>query len=173
MGQITSAINIQSLSWDMLAILFLLVASIFYGLLLGKNRIILLMLSTYSAFAIYSIFPFSKISAVTGNLFFLKFGVFLIFMAISFIFFNRSFFGHLFKVSKALSNISFFKIMILSFFQIGLFMSIFFGIVLTDSARSISPLTKLVFTGSIPTLLWFLAPLLFVGLFKGRKQEGK
>ena len=168
MNQLASVINLQGLSWDILALIFLFVVAFLYGMLLGKNRIILIMLSTYISFAIVSVFPFSYIG--NSNIFFAKIVVFMLFIILSFLFLNRSFFGHLFKISKALSNISFVKITVLSFFQIGLFMSVFFTLVESENIASLASMTKLIFVTEISQVVWFVLPVLLLGVFKGRKN---
>ena len=173
--QLASIFNLASFSWDILMLLFLFTASFLYGMTMGKNRMTLVILSTYMSFAIFSSFPFSYFSyfenlSSGNNLFFLKLGVFLLFFALTFVILNRSFFGHLFRVSKALYNISFFKILLLSFAQVGLFMSIFFSIMLSEKMSEFTGLTSLIFANEIAQVVWFLIPLVFLGLFKNRKQ---
>ncbi|MEK7452855.1 MAG: hypothetical protein AAB614_01320 [Patescibacteria group bacterium] len=172
MNQLANIINISGLSWDILAFCFLIFVSLLYGMLLGKNRIILTILSTYISFAILSVFPlFYLQSFFVDRIFFLKLSLFLIFMVLSFIFLNRSFFGKLFKVSKALYNTSFLKITLLSFAQIGLFMSILFTMVVSEKVAKITNLTELIFVSQTAQVIWFIIPLVLLGFFKNRSAE--
>ncbi len=174
--QLASVFSLASFSWDILMLLFLFAASFLYGMTMGKNRMTLVILSTYISFAIFSVLPFSYFTSFDGltsgnNFFFLKLGIFLLFLTLIFVILNRSFFGRLFRVSKALYNISFFKILLLSFAQVGLFMSIFFSIALSEKIMEFTGLTSLVFANQTAQAIWFLIPLVFLGLFKNRKHK--
>jgi len=138
---------------------------------MGKNRIALTILSTYVSYSIITVFPFNIFDGLVGEsrMFFVRSAVFIIFIAISFVLLNRSFFGHLFKVSRALSNMSFLKIFVVSLTQVGLFMSIFFSDILSGSGNELSGLSKLIFTTQIAQVLWVMAPVLLLGFFKNKK----
>jgi hypothetical protein len=170
--QLVAAFSLASLSWDILILFFLFIVALLYGLTMGKNRIALTILSTYISFSVMTVFPFSVFSGVVDDsrLFLVKSAVFIIFIAISFILLNRSFFGHLFKVSRALSNMSFPKIFLISITQVGLFMSIFFSDILSGSGNNLSGLSRIMFTTQTAQVLWVIAPVLLLGIFKSKKS---
>lgn len=170
--QLASAFSLASLSWDILILFFLFIVALLYGLTMGKNRIALTILSTYVSFSIMTVFPFFifKDIVIDSRFFLIKSAVFIIFIAISFILLNRSFFGHLFKVSRALSNMSFPKIFLISIAQVGLFMSIFFSNILSGDGSNLSGLSKILFTTQSAQVLWVIAPVLLLGVFKSKKS---
>ena len=171
LANIASSLSLASVSWDILILFFLFIVALLYGLTMGKNRIALTILSTYVSYSMITVFPFSIFDGSVGGsrMFLVRSAVFIIFIAISFVLLNRSFFGHLFKVSRALSNMSFPKIFIISLAQVGLFMSIFFSDILVGSGNELSGLSKLIFTTQIAQVLWVIAPVLLLGVFKNKK----
>jgi len=170
--QFAAAFSLASLSWDILILFFLFIVALLYGLTMGKNRIALTILSTYISFSIITVFPFGIFENIAGEsrFFLVRSTVFIIFIAISFILLNRSFFGHLFRVSRALSNMSFPKIFLISIAQVGLFMSIFFSDILSGSGNDLSGLSRIMFTTQTAQVLWVIAPVLLLGIFKSKKS---
>ncbi len=170
--QLAATFSLASLSWDILILFFLFIVALLYGLTMGKNRIALTILSTYVSFSIITVFPFGLLENTEGEskLFLVKSAVFIVFIVISFILLNRSFFGHLFKVSRALSNMSFPKIFLISIAQVGLFITIFFSNIFLGSGIELSGLSKFIFTTKTAQVLWVIAPVLLLGIFKSRKS---
>ena len=76
-----TSFNFQSPSWDMFIIMFFLVASFVYGLTLGRERIILILIAVYIALAVMGAAPFLDQlippEADVNNVFVYKIAVFL------------------------------------------------------------------------------------------------
>lgn len=170
MGYLTTLRNSINLflsnpTWDILLLLFFFFAVFVYGLVVGRNRMIVLLMASYPAALINEYLPYPQQFLQRLNtpqiLFFRSF-VFFVLVLLVFWILNKA--GFLRKeLSKKTGQVIF-----LSFLNVGFWANIIFGYALkiSEEAVKLAPLTKLLF-GSIPShFIWLVLPVLALYWFE-------
>ncbi|MBI2634971.1 MAG: hypothetical protein HYW79_00245 [Parcubacteria group bacterium] len=145
-------------TWDILLLLFFFATVFIYGLVVGRNRIIVLLLASYPAALINSHVPFygrflNNLNIYQG-LFIRAFSFFILTFFIFWILSNLGF-------SRKEINKKTGQILFLSFLNVGLWASIIFGYALdlNTEALKLAPLTKLLFGFDTAQFIWFIIPI--------------
>lgn len=153
-------------TWDLFVILFFVVASLIYGVSLGRDRIIVILVSIYMALAVVNYIPFiSEFTAAisVNDAFALRVSVFLGIFILLFFFLSHS------ALLKTLGHTSaqggIFQVMIFSFLHVGLLISVTLSFFPTDLSGVLSPFTRSIFLGDIAKALWVTLPILAMAIF--------
>ncbi len=153
-------------TWDVLLILFFFVSVFVYGLIVGRNKIIVLISASYPAALINEYLPCLPAGRRIQCGFLEDLNIFQNFFIHSFIFFililfiywvlNKSRFSHK-ELTKKTGQVIF-----LSFLNVGLWSNIVFGYVLklSEEAVKLAPLTKLLFGSDLAHFSWLILPIL-------------
>lgn len=146
-------------TWDILLLLFFFFAVFVYGLVVGRNRMIVLLLASYPAVLIneYLSYPQQFLERLnTFQILFLKSFSFFVLVLLVFWILNKA--GFLRKeLSKKTGQVIF-----LSFLNVGFWANIIFNYALKISEETVklAPLTRLLF-GSVPShFIWLILPIL-------------
>lgn len=152
-------------TWDILLLLFFFATVFIYGLIVGRNRIIILLLTSYPAALINEKISYPKSFPENLNVFqmiFLK--SFSFFALVLFIFWilNKAGFSRK-ELTKKTG-----QIILLSFIGVGLWASIIFGYVLAFNAELIklAPFTQLIFDSDSAHIVWLILPILALYWFE-------
>lgn len=164
-------INWLQPTWDLFIVLFFIVASLLYGISLGRDRIIVILVSIYMALAIVNYIPF--ISAFTANIsvndgFALKVSVFIGIFILLFFFLSHS--ALLRTLGHAASQGPMWQVIIFSFLHVGLLISVTLSFFPRDLAGVLSPITQAIFTSDIARAAWVSLPVLAMVLM-GRNYD--
>jgi len=141
------------------------------GILLGRDKVFVLLLGSYVSFALMGVIPFKKIFPdFFGNEenFVVLIVVFLVLIGLIYFLLSRSILK-----SKGTSDKSLFQIFFLSVFFIGIAVSVLFMFFPKDLIKAFSPIILNIFNTPTARFLWLVIPLIFVGTFKGRKSRLK
>lgn len=163
-GFFTSLGLSENLSGDISFLFFFLVVSIAFGMLVGRFRLINVLINVYIAIAILTVMPREIFTPYSlAALFFFVAAVVVLTMVDS----------HLFDIHISGSGGSFFwRLFVMSFFEAGLIFSVFISFWNREAVlKFISPDIYLVFASEIMRIFWMLAPLLV--LFFINKKEKK
>lgn len=161
-------------TWDLFIILFFVVASLIYGVSLGRDRIIVILVSIYMALAIVNHIPFltgvNSAGVSLNDTFALRVSVFLGVFILLFFFLSHSAlmktFGH------STSQGKFWQVMIYSFLHVGLLISVTLSFFPTDLANVLSPFTQAVFISDIARAIWVTIPVVAMAIFgTGDKKD--
>jgi len=145
-------------TWDILLLLFFFAAVFIYGVIVGRNRIIVLLLASYPAALINQFIPYPEnflANLNTAQFLFLKSFSFFILALIIFWIFKKSGFSRK-ELTKKIGQVVF-----LSFLNVGLWANIIFGYASTLSSEAVklAPLTKLLFGSNLAHLAWLGLPV--------------
>ena len=148
-------------TWDVLLLLFFFFSVFVYGLVVGRNRIIVLLLASYPAALINEYIPYPKNFLNNLNVaqtIFLKAFVFFVLAIFVFWIFKRSGFSRK-ELNKKTGQVLF-----LSFLNVGLWANIIFGYVLNFNAELIklAPLNLLLFGSTPAHFIWLVLPILIL-----------
>lgn len=138
------------------------------GILLGRNRVFLLLLGSYISLALMTVIPFKKIFPEyfdNEENFVVTIVAFLVLIGIVYFLLSRS----LRKSLKKSANKSLFQVFFLSLFFIGIVVSVVFLFFPKDLIKEFSPMVLKIFNTSTARILWLVIPLIFIGIFKGRQ----
>jgi hypothetical protein len=145
-------------TWDILLLLFFFFAVFVYGMVIGRNKIIVLLLASYPAALIneYLPFPESFLNRLNDyqNLFAKAFTFFVLTLFIFWIL-NKSGF------SKRELNKKTGQVLFLSFLSVGLWANIVFGyvVLMNSEILKLAPITQLLFGSDLAHFIWFVIPI--------------
>jgi len=164
-----------SSSWDW-AILFVFLAVAFvYGLSMGKNRLVVVILGAYFSFLLTKFFPWTDLPLI--NLEEAPSSTVQIFIFLAIIL------GFYFLIPhSALSSAvrlrgrgraSWWQTLVLSILQIGLIFAVILSFLPSKITAGLSPLAKTIFVGPLAQFIWLLLPLLAIMFFRRRRYEAE
>lgn len=163
-------INWSIPSWDLFIGLFFIIAVVLYGLALGRDRILVILLSIYIALAITSNLPFITERTAEkfgfGTVFVLKIVVFS--AAVVFLFFLFSKIGFF---SSFTQTASIFHVGMFSVLHVGLLISIILSFLPETAIETLASFTRTLFISDLAKFLWILAPI--VAMFLVKKSSGE
>ena len=164
-------INWLQPSWDLFIVLFFVIASLLYGISLGRDRIIVILVSIYMSLAIVNYIPFiaeftAKISV--NDAFALRVSVFLGIFILLFFFLSHS--ALLRTLGHATVQGPLWQVMIFSFLHVGLLISVTLSFFPANLSHVLSPVTQGFFTGNVARAAWVSLPVLAMVVL-GRKVD--
>ncbi len=173
LNDFAQSINWGAPTWDLFIWIFFIVASFLYGISLGRDRIIVIMVGLYMALAIVGNSPF--LQNFTANIQIQGFGVkFSIFVGLFILFFfllSRS------ALAEALEGIktakgNWLQVVVFSLLHVGLLVSIILSFLPAGSVDVLSPFTQKIFNSDTARFLWLLLPVIAMILFQDTKKTG-
>jgi len=163
MNQLALA-NLNITSWELIIVLFLIGVGFLLGLLLGKNKLFLMLFGSYISSALLYIIPlrkmFSGFFAKEEN-FVVLIVLFLFLTGIVYFLLSRSILGGRKKAGKSI-----FQNLFYGLFLTGIVLSTIFAFLPQDLIDEFSDLTLKIFDTSLARTLWFIMPLIFIGIFR-------
>ncbi|MFH1460892.1 MAG: hypothetical protein ABIF84_00495 [Patescibacteria group bacterium] len=165
--------------WDIFILLIFLIAVLIYGLFLGRNRMIVILLISYFSLLIVKNIPWQKLSQF-GWL-----GVeespsaslrIILFLAIILLFYflvPRSVLISSLRLKKR-GVASWFQLFILSIVQIGFLIMVILSFLPVESISNLAPIIRKIFVGPEAQFVWITLPILAMVLMRRkRKLEDK
>ena len=165
-------VNWTTPTWDLFILIFFLAAVFLYGFSLGRDRIIIILMSIYISLTLIHAFPFTENNLAEikfGESYVIQIGIFLAVVLIVFFLILRS---ALYSIFGGGSQGSWWQILLFSFLQVGLFLSVVLSFLPEEIISELAPLTKQIFIGKNVQFGWLLAPILAMVLV-GRKGKIK
>lgn len=162
-----SGINWAAPTWDLFIVLFFVATVFLYGLSLGRDRIIVILVSIYMALAVVSNAPFlGKLHAdINVNQYFaFKVTTFLGLFVLLFFLLSRS---ALLKTFSGFASGSWWQVLVFSVFHVGLLVSITLGFLPPDAVSHLAPITQQVFASDAGRFIWIVAPIFGMVMLKG------
>lgn len=165
-------INWAAPSWDLFIILFFIVAAFLYGLSLGRNRVIVILVSIYMALAIVNTAPYlndfsAEINYNNASIF--RFTVFVGIFIVLFFLLSR---GALLRtIASADETGAWWQSIIFSFFHVGLIFSILMNYLPPEMSGHISSGMRNLFISDPARFFWLVAPIVVMVLIRKKKNE--
>lgn len=168
-------IDFSKPSWDVFIIVFFVIAAFLYGMSLGRDRIIVILVSIYMALAIVNTAPFlpelSVGVAVNGSVLF-KVSTFL--GAFIFLFFLLSRSALLRTVASGDTQGNWLQVVVFSILHVGLLISVTLTFLPQDMVLDkLAPLTQTIFVGEWARFLWVILPVVAMAMLKGGSSNDK
>jgi hypothetical protein len=168
-GQIAgavSSVNWAQPSWDLFIILFFVVIVFFYGMMLGRDRIIIILVSIYMSLAVVSNAPFigQLRPDPGGNFLAFKVTSFVGVFVLLFFLLSRS------SVMRSFSQLgagNWFQVLLFSIFHVGLLVSVTLTLLPPEATESLQPLTRTIFASDLGRFGWIVAPIAGIVMIRG------
>lgn len=152
-------------TWDILFLLFFFTAIFIYGVVVGRNRIIVLLLASYPAALINEYIPYpdnflSNLN-VAQTIFLKSFSFFILTFFIFWIFKKSGF-------SRKELNKKTGQVLFLSFLNVGLWANVIFNYIMVFNTELIklAPLNLLLFGSNLAHFIWLILPILVLYWFE-------
>lgn len=174
LNEFLQALSWSHPTWDLFIVVFLMVGTLVYGFSLGRDRIIMIMVAVYMALVavLYlPVIPQFTAAFSFSNGFAFKVGTFLGMFAVLFFMLTRSALNRSLSGDGALGR--WWHVLILSFLQVGMLVSVVVGFLPPLWIEKLSPITQLIFASAWGKFVWVVAPifgLLLVGLSNERTR---
>lgn len=168
-----SQTNFNEPTWDLFIIIFFLAAAFIYGLTMGRERVVVILMGTYIGYSIVTIAPFLVDAQVQGlgveNVFAFRIAVFLFTLIALFFLLSRS--GLLSSFSGSGAPGSWWQVIIFSILHVGLLISIVLSFIPAEFHGQLAPLTQQMFIGAETRFYWFVAPIIALALMRASSNE--
>lgn len=167
-----AGINWLTPSWDIFIIFFFIAAAFLYGLSLGLNRILIILISIYLSLALIDYFPFTNATLPEikiGGGISLRVTLFIGVVLVLFFFLSRS---ALLKAFKGGSDGAFFQILIFSVLHVGLLISVVLSYMPESFNHNLSPLTNTLFIDKTARFVWIFLPIIAMIMLGKVKKKG-
>lgn len=171
---LVATVNWAQPSWDLFIVLFFIIAGFLYGLSLGRDRVIVILVSIYMALAVVNTAPFiGTIQANVGvdGVFVLRISAFLVAFVALFLLLARS--ALLQTIANSDTKGAWWQVMLFSFLHVGLLISIVLSFLPVSASEKLAPLTRTIFTSDTARFLWIIGPILAMVLIKGGAADKK
>lgn len=166
-----ASINWSQPSWDLFIVLFFLVVVLLYGVILGRDRMMTILISIYMALAVVNALPYvANIQASLGLSQVMAFRLisFAVVFALLFSLLSRSALG---SALGASGRGPWWQVFLLSVLQVGLLVSIVLSFLPPSAVQNLAPLTRRVFAQENARFIWIIAPILAMAVFRGSKKS--
>lgn len=160
-------LNTGAPSWDLFLVGFFVVGAGLYGLSLGKDRIVTIMISIYMALAVVAALPQFMLNVKINTSVTVQITAFFSVFVILFFFLSRQ------AVLNSLapnSHGKWWQVIVFSFLHVGLLLSVTLSFLPPQLLTKFSPLARLIFTGEWPKFGWIIAPILAM-IFVGKNSD--
>lgn len=161
-------------TWDLFIILFFVIAALLYGLSLGRDRVIVILVSVYMALAVVNTAPYiGNYTADIGvdQFFVFRISAFVVVFVALFFLMSRS--ALLSTVASSDSSGPWWQVLLFSFLHVGLLISIVLSFLPDTAAGNLAPLTQKLFTSEGGRFFWIVTPIVAMILIKGGAAEKK
>ncbi|MDP3970926.1 MAG: hypothetical protein Q8P90_04455 [bacterium] len=167
--QVASKVDLNNPSWDLFLVGFFIVGALLYGLSLGKDRVIAIMVSIYMALAVVAALPDFMLNVKINESYTLQITAFLSVFVVLFFLLSRQ------AVLNSLSPSSegkYWQVLLFSVLHVGLLVAVTMSFLPPEVLSKFSELTLFIFTNEWTYFGWIIAPVAAM-IFVGRSGEEK
>lgn len=161
--------NLLSSPWDISILLFFLISTFLYGLSLGRDRIIVILVSIYMSLAVVEALPQFVLNINFNGNFAFQLTTFIAVFVVLFFFVSRM--AILRTIGAELSDGKWYQTIVFAFMHVGVLISITMSFLPPEIMQRFTPLTQQIFTGEWQHFAWIAAPLVAMVIFGGQKSE--
>jgi hypothetical protein len=167
-------LDLSQPSWDLFIILFFVAAAFIYGMSLGRDRIVVILVSIYMALAVINYAPFlGTVSGTIGidQIFIVRISAFVTTFLGLFFLLSRS--ALLRTIAKGDENGGWIQVLVFSFLHIGLLISLVLSFLPIEVSANLAPLTLRYFESDIARFFWVAAPIIAMVIFGRATKPSK
>lgn len=162
-------VDLEHPSWDMILAGFFVVSVVLYGFALGRDRIVMIMLSVYMALAVVQALPDFVLNITIGNRLSFEITAFISICLVLFFLVSRS--ALLRTFGSNLSDGSWYQTIIFGILHVGLLVSVTMSFLPPQVLAHFSDLTLQIFTQEWTHFAWIAGPIVGMILFGSGNKE--
>lgn len=167
-----ASINWASPSWDLFVYLFFAIGALLYGFSLGRDRIIVILVSIYMALAVVGNAPvvnqFNLAFHISENII-LRITFFLGVFVVLFFLLSRS--ALIRTIGENSAPGKWWQVIVFSVLQVGLLISITLSFLPAETANAFSEQTRQIFTSDYGKSAWLILPIVFMAISPKKKDD--
>ncbi|MDO8505708.1 MAG: hypothetical protein Q7S48_03980 [bacterium] len=173
--EILSKIDWSRPSWDLFIFLLFFIIAFLYGFSLGRDRILVILVSIYIALAVVPSFPYldQLYLDLSANGFAFRVTSFYILFIVLFFLLSRSALINLLGAQTTGIGDNIIEVALFSVLHVGLLVSITLSFLPEVALLQLSPWTREVFTSDMGKFLWLVAPVAAMIVFSHHKWRGR
>lgn len=152
-------------TWDLFIVLFFIIAGFLYGLSLGRDRIIVIIISIYITLAVVNTPP---VMTILRGLTMWKMSTFLVVFIVLFFLLSRS---ALMKTFGAEAQGSWWQVILFSVVHVGLLLSVVLSFLPVEAVAKLSPMTRSLFVYDYARFAWIVGPIILLILLKNKPKK--
>lgn len=168
-----ASINIAQPSWDLFIVIFALVSAFIYGLSLGRDRIVVVLVAIYMAIVVVGAVPYLETvnPAQFGlpNQAVFQIVLFLLTFVVIFILLGQSALMRTIAASEAPGR--WWQVIVFSLLHVGLMLSVVLSFLPGEAQTQLAPLTRQLFIGREIQFYWIVAPILALALIRHKLEK--
>lgn len=160
-------VDLNNPSWDLFLVGFFVVGALLYGVSLGKDRIISIMVSIYMALAVVAALPDFVLNIKVNENYTLQITAFIAIFVVLFFLLSRQ------AVLNSLAPSThgkWWQVLLFSILHVGLLVSVTLSFMPPEMVNKFSGLTQYIFTNEWTRFGWIIAPIIAM-IFVGRSAE--
>ncbi len=167
--QLSQIFNLTNPTWDLFVVLFFAVSALLYGMSLGRDRIIVILVSIYMALGVVNSLPDFVLNITINENFAFQIGAFISIFIVLFFMISRS--ALLRTIGAGGKRGGLISTIIFSILHVGLLLSIALSFFPPEFMNRFAPLTQTIFTHEWAVFGWITAPILAMIVFGKREAE--
>lgn len=167
-----TSLNWQNPTWDVFILLFFVVGALLYGLSLGRDRVIVILVGIYMALAVVTNAPALSTLNVALNLnenYVLRISLFLGIFVVVFFLLSRS--ALLKTIGRSGAPGSWWQTIVFSVLQVGLLISVTLNFLTREMTQGLTEVTRNIFMSDQGRSAWLILPILFMIVAPSQKQD--
>lgn len=160
-------VDLANPSWDLFLVGFFVVGALLYGVSLGKDRIISIMVSIYMALAVVAALPDFVLNIKVNENYTVQITAFIAIFVVLFFLLSRQ------AVLNSLAPSThgkWWQVLLFSILHVGLLVSVTLSFMPPEMVNKFSGLTQYIFTNEWTRFAWIIAPIIAM-IFVGRSAE--
>ena len=170
------SVNWSNPSWDLVIALVFIVGSFLYGFSLGRDRLIVIMVSIYMALALISNAPYldlimKKTETALNQIFVFKLTGFIGIFLILFFFLSRSALQR--SIGSRDEKGAWWQVIIFSVLHVGLLLSVVLSFLPKEALGHLAPITRQIFIYDGARFAWLSAPIIAMMLVRQKSDNKK
>lgn len=169
------SVNLTQPTWDTFIVLLFIIGALLYGLSLGRDRVIVILVSVYMSLAVVANAPVLRdlnlLQLSLNDNYAIKIGFFLGLFIMLFFLLSRSALLHTIAASNAPG--SWWQTIIFSILQVGLLISITLSFLPAEMTSSLSGYTQQIFLSYWGKSAWIVLPVVFMAIAPGGSGFGR
>lgn len=154
-------------TWDLFLALIVPVAAVLYGLALGRDRVIVILVSIYMSLAVVAHLP----NRIVLSSFAFQASAFVGLFLILFFLLSRSALHKTIATSDNRGPL--WQTFLLSILQVGLLISVVLSFMPDSSIQNLQPMTRHIFVDPAAAFLWLIAPIFAMFALRGKDKDKK
>lgn len=167
LDDLTKGVDLSNPSWDLFLVGFFLIGALLYGMTLGKDRIIAIMMSIYMALAVVATLPDFVLNIKVNDNYTFQITAFITVFVILFFLLSRQ------AILNALgpgSDGKWWQVILFSVLHVGLLVSVTMSFMPPQVLSNFSDTTLFLFTHEWTHFGWIIAPIIAM-MVVGRNEE--